>query len=179
MNINYLFSIITLYLTKEEERKTNLNIVKQVNNKVRFNFSMNQSANDVTTFVLPYDIVMQDTNLTTMLKTYKQNLMIIDEKYEYNKIDQTCYYYALLNNGRVLTFNNFSIEEVNNIRNVLYDIKIQKEEIRVIFDEEEDERPKAYRLQEAGFTSYRTLFLVTVCFLGILILSLWLFKSII
>ena len=104
--------------------------------------------------------------------------MIIDEKYNYNKVDETCYYYVLFNNGRTLSFDGFTVLELNNIRNLLYGININKDEIRV--DAIDDEKEMAYkpqlRLQQAGFSSYGALFLVVLFFADILVISLWIFK---
>ena len=68
---------------------------------------------------------------------------------------------------------------MNFVRNILYDIKINQNEIRL--DAIEEKKEMAYkprvRLQQAGFSSYATLFLVVIFFAAVLIISLFLFNS--
>lgn len=178
MDINYLYSIINLYLSKEsDEKKTNLSVIKGMDNQIEFNFNMNKENPETTSFKVISDLVLEENNLNNFIKTYKQNNMIIDEKYDCDKVNNTCYYYIKLNNGRSVSFRNFSLIEINNIRNIIYDIKFQKEEIRIVFEEEEKvENPVNYRLQQAGFASFGTLFMTIVWFLNIILVSLWVFK---
>lgn len=179
MNLNYFMSILELYLNKEKEYKTNLGIVKYQNEKVKINFTMNNVKNDVTNFFMAYDIFMDSDNLKNLFKTYKQDLIIIDEKYEYDKLNETCYYCIMLSNSRILSFKNFSLDEINNIRNLVYDIKYNPNEIKVIVDEEEKTgyyKPNL-RLGETGFAGLLSLFLMVIWFLNVLIISLWVFKN--
>lgn len=179
MDINYLYSIVNLYLTKEDDyKKTNLSITKGIDNLIQFNFNMNKNDSETTSFKVISDLVLEEKNLDNFIKMYKQNNMIIDEKYDFDKINNTCYYYIMLNNGRCVSFRNFSLIELNNIRNIIYNIKFQKEEIRIVFEEEKElKKPVSYRLQQAGFTSFKTLIIAIVLFLSIILLSLWIFKS--
>ena len=179
MDINYLYSIVNLYLTKEDDyKKTNLSITKGIDNLIQFNFNMNKNDSETTSFKVISDLVLEEKNFDNFIKMYKQNNMIIDEKYDFDKINNTCYYYIMLNNGRCVSFRNFSLIELNNIRNIIYNIKFQKEEIRIVFEEEKElKKPVSYRLQQAGFTSFKTLIIAIVLFLSIILLSLWIFKS--
>lgn len=178
MDINYLYSIINLYLSKEsDDKKTNLNVIKGNDNQIEFNFNMNKNDPETTSFKVVNDLVLEEKNLNNFIKTYKQHNMIIDEKYDYDKVNDNCYYYIMLNNGRSISFRNFSLIEINNIRNIIYDIKFQKEEIRIVFEEEQEfENPVNYRLRQAGFASFGTLFMTIVWFLNIILVSLWVFK---
>lgn len=176
MNISYLYSIINLYLKKEiDNKKTNLNI-KKINDNVECNFTMKLSS-DKTNFLVPLNDY--NLNLSDILKKYKEDLMIIDEKYSYDNSNNTCYYYVLFNSGRTLSFNGFTVQEMNFVRNILYDIKINQNEIRL--DALEEKKEMAYkprvRLQQAGFSSYATLFLVVIFFATVLVISLLVFKS--
>ena len=175
MNSDYLYSILNLYLKKEtEQKKTTLNINK-LTDQVEFKFDMNEKNSDQTTFVIPNEIY--NDNLNNFINLYKEDLMIIDEKYNTNE-NNTCYYYVLFKNGRSISFNGFSVIEMNNIRNILYDIKINQDEIRV--DEIDEEKQMAYqphlRLQQAGFSSLATLFLVVIFFADLLVIILWIIK---
>ena len=178
MNTDYLFSVIDLYLSREKDKKKISLSIQKKDNKMLFRFNMNQKSDDKTDVQLPLDNI--NDILGKVLFILKKDLIIIDEKYEYDKNNNTCYYYVLFNNGRNLSFNNFSVLELNNIRNVLYNIRINKEEIRV--SEVKEEKKMAYkpqlRFQQAGFTSYSTLFLTVLFFADILVLALWVFKLI-
>ena len=176
MNKDYLNSIVNLYLSKETDKKrTALSIIKQ-DEQVEFNFNMNKNADDKTSFVIPLD--EYNSTLVNFIKQYKDDLMIIDEKYDYNNANSTCYYYVLFKNGRNISFNGFTILEMNNIRNMLYGININSQELRV--NHIDEVKQMAYRprlnLQQAGFSSYATLFLSILLFIGILVLVLFIVK---
>ena len=96
MNLNYFMSVLELYLNKEEEYKTNLSIIKYQNGKIKINFTMNHDLNETTTFFVAYDSFMEKENLCELFKKYKESLIIIDEKYEYDKLNETCYYCIML-----------------------------------------------------------------------------------
>lgn len=177
MNSDYLHSIIKLYLSRENEKnKTNLAITKQ-KDKVQFSFNMKQGSLDKTDVQIPFDNI--NVELGIILDQFKKDLMIIDEKYKYDKVAGTCYYYVLFKNGRTLSFDGFSVLELNNIRNLLYGININKEEIRV--SEIDEEKQMVYKpqlkLQQAGFSSYGALFLTVLFFADVLVIALWIFKS--
>ena len=130
---------------------------------------------DKTVFSLPIDVV--NNHFQEFINMYKEDLLIIDEKYDYNNIDNTCYYYVLFKNGRNLSFHGFSILEINNIRNILYNIKIHAEELRVNPKEEKEMvyKPQTV-LQQTGFASYFTVFLITLFFVDIFVIALWVCK---
>lgn len=171
-NYEYLYSVLNLYLNKENDvRKTNLHIFK-ANDKVTFGFNMKEKDLDKTTCDIPFNDFM--TCISKIIAIYKNDIMIIDEKYDYNNINQTCYYYVKLKNGRILSFDGFSVLEVNNIRNILYNINTYKEEIRVKL-EKEDGVSMNYKpaLQETGFISFKYIALIVGIFSLIFVLSLW------
>lgn len=175
MDIGYLYSIIDLYLNNENDsNKTALSIQKNDDN-IEFRFTMRHDNPDKTIFTLP-TIVVNDY-WYKFLNKYKADLMIIDEKYEYDKVKETCYYYVLLQNGRTISFDGFSVIEINGIRNCLYTIRIDSDEIRVNKDEEIEPKYKPQlNLQVAGFSSYKTLFFITLFILDIFMVSLWVCK---
>lgn len=177
MNIDYLYSIINLYLKRELDNKRTILNIKKINDQVEINFNMKTVKDDRTTFVIPYEEF--NKNINEIASRFKQELMIIDEKYNYDNVNNTCYYYVLFNTGRVISFDGFSIIEMNNIRNNLYNIKINKEEIRV--DDVSDKKEMAYKprihLQEAGFSSYATLLLMVMFFIDLLVVTLWVIKT--
>lgn len=179
MNLSYFMSVLELYLNKEKEYKTNLSISKYPNSRVMVNFTMNHDLNETTSFYLEYDSFMEKDNLCLVLDKYKANLIIIDEKYEYDKLHETCYYCIMLSNSRILSFKNFSLEEVNYIRNLVYDIKYNPNEIKIILDEEQKNgyyQPRKL-LGETGFVNYLTMFTIVIWLLNVLIISLWVFKN--
>ena len=172
MNESYLLSIINLYLNNEDDNnKTTLNIEKQ-NENIYFSFGMTTSS-DTTKFFLPIEVV--NSCLEKVLLNYKNNSIIIDEKYDYDKVNKTCYYYVLFNNGRKVSFNGLNINETNLIRNYLYNIQINKEEIRVKVVEADNK--VRFKLQYAGFISLKNIFFITIFFLDVFIVSLWVCKA--
>ena len=54
MDFGYLMSILELYLSKEKNSKTKLNIIRYSLDKVKINFTTND-AKDTTTFFMSYD----------------------------------------------------------------------------------------------------------------------------
>ena len=176
MDIDYLYSIFDLYLNKEKtNKKINFSMTKK-EDVIEFNFNMNIDDVEATNFSLPYDIVAPQ--IENILNIYKDNLMIIDEKYNYQ--NNNCYYYVLFQNGRTLSLDGFSMLELNNIRNILYNISINKEELRINNINEDKQmvyKPKP-RLQQAGFTSFVTLFLALLFIADVVVIGLWIFKVI-
>lgn len=178
MNIEYLYSIINLYLKNENEKnKACLNIQKKDSN-IEFKFTMRSDNPDKTIFMLPLELV--NKYWYNFLNKYKDNLLVIDEKYNYDSVKNTCYYYVLFKNGRTLSFDGFSITEINSLRNCLYTIRIDSDEIRVNL--EEDKKPKyqpQLNLQTAGFSSFKIIFFITLFILDIFVVSLWICKILI
>jgi hypothetical protein len=177
MNKDYLYSIVNLYLNRENDnKKIALNIDLQEND-VEFSFSMTDNDIDKTSLVIPRD--EYDEIIVDLINQLKQDLMVIDEKYNYENENGSCHYLVKFNNGRKISFDGFTIIETNNIRNVLYDIKINQNEIRL--EDIEQKQEMAYkprlRLQQAGFSSYATLLLVVIFFALVLVVSLFVFKS--
>ena len=170
MDINYLNSIVNLYLMKENnDKRTNLILVKN-NDRIMFSFNMDKDNIDVTSFIISYDELFKNDNIKTLIQNYKDKTIVIDEKFD-NKV-----YSILLNNGRRISFENFSVIELNDIRNIIYDIKFQKEEIRIDFlDVEDIDNKYYYTLKPTGFANFKTILVIAVCFLVVFIVSLWLF----
>lgn len=179
MNISYFMSVLELYLTKEKEHKTNLKITKHQNEKIKINFTMNHDLNETTNFFVLYEDFMENDNLCEFLQKYKSNLIILDEKYEYDKLSEICYYAITLANGRTLSFKNFTLDEVNRIRNLIYNINYHPEEIKIVLDEFDKSGyyiPKLL-LGQTGFVSYLTLFLVVLAIFGILLFAILVFNK--
>ena len=178
MNKDYLYSILNLYVNRENETNKIILGIKRNTDDIEFNFTMNQKDEEKTSFVIPFDVYKE--NIINFINLYKEDLMIIDEKYEYNEVGKTCYYYVLFNNGRTLSFDGFTIIDMNNIRNILYNININQEEVRV--DDINVKKQMAYKprlsLQQAGFSSYASLFMIVLFFADILVIALWIFKLI-
>lgn len=174
MDINYLYSIVELYLKKETlNKKCNLVITKLENDRIQFSFNMDTNDVNVTTFSIPVEEVFENDNFQKLIRTYKQNNIVIEEKYS----DVNNNYYILLNNGRMVSFKKFTLVEFNNIRNIIYDIKMYKEDIKIKFEEEmENENKYYFKLQPTGFINFKILSIVTICFIVIFILSLWIFN---
>ena len=175
MNIEYLYSIIDLYLKNENDNSKICLNIRKIDNNIEFKFTMRRDNPDKTVVMLPLEQV--NNYWYDFLNKYKSNLLIIDEKYKYKKENDTCHYDVLFVNGRTISFDGFSIIEINGLRNCLYTIRIDSEEIRVNLDEEKDPKYKPQlNMQVAGFSSFKTLFFVTLFILDIFMVSLWICK---
>ena len=162
MNLGYLYSIINLYVKRENKtKKACLSIVRK-NENIEFSFYMHDNINDKTLVTLPLDIVLE--NRQEILNMYKDAKIVISE----NNIDNC--YTITFNNGRTLSFLNFSLSEINDWRNSLYNISIRNEEMRITLPLNETFEKKNLRLQIAGFSSYLTL-LFSVAFLSTVFLT--------
>lgn len=177
MDISYLYSVVDLYIQNDNELKTSLRVIKKDNEEIQFKFSKNNNDVDVTSINIELDKLLENNNLENILKLYKGKYIIIDEKYEYNDELKKCYWYVKLNNGRIMSFDNFSVDEINNIRNILYEIKYHREEIRVKFDDKQFDKVGLFRLRETGFANYKIICAVTLVVLVVFIISLWFFKN--
>jgi len=173
-NYNYIYSILALYFKNEsEDKKTILNIIRYKDH-ISLRFNMNEKNDDKSSYEIPIEVV--NTYITDIIKKYRDNMLVIDENFK----EKNGYYnYSVkFKSGRKLTFSNFSLLEINNLRNILFDINIRKDEIRVNIDNEKEEIKMNYkpRLQETGFVSFKSIFLMTLLFSDIFMISLWICK---
>ncbi len=175
MNTDYLLSIINLYLKKEnDKKKTNLNIHK-LEQVIIFSFNMSKKESDKTSCTISIEEI--DGKISKILNIYKEDEMIIDEKYS-NKKDN-CHYEVLFKNGRILSFDGFNSVEINSIRNILFNISVSNNVIQL--EELNEEKKMVYHptfsLQQAGFASNTTLFLVALYVLDAFLIALLIFKE--
>ena len=175
MDIEYLYNIIDLYLNNEDdESHTNMIIEKQEQN-IRFSFNMNENDFEKTVINIPLEDFTKE--ITNILNYYKQQIMIINE--EYVNQEESPFYRVFFQNGRMLSLEGFSILEINNARNILYNIHIKSEEIRV--DNINEKKTLAYQppfaLQSTGFSSYAILFIVVIFFTIVFVIALLVFNA--
>ena len=177
MDLNYLSSVIDFYLKNEtDDNRANLNIAKE-DNKAYFSFGMNGNESEKSIYETPLHII--NNHLSDIINLFKQDLMIIDEKYDLNNESNICYYCIKLKNGRIISFEGFSIIEINKIRNLLYNVTLNKDEIRVdLRSPNEISMNYEPRLQETGYTSFSQLFLLVLFVSDIVAVGLWIFVTI-
>ena len=178
MDYNYVYNLMDLYIKNEDgTQKFVLNITKSFD-KVVLKFKMNNKSTDSTTFDLPLQIV--NNYIHKIIKEFKDDNLVIDEKYELDSQNRNCVYLVKFSNGRLLSFNNFSVIEINNIRNILYNITIRQEELRMSNDNIDNIKMNYIpRLQETGFTKSSSLFLLVIFFADVFMISLFVFKLLI
>lgn len=174
MNINYLYNLIDLYLKNENDtKKAKLSFTKG-DEEVCIRMGMIDSE-EKTIFRLPKEMI--DDNLAHLLQKYKNSSLVIDEKYEYDGDKDYCYQ-VKFNKGRILIFNHFTLQEVNHIRNTLYGISINQEEIRIP-KEEQEEKKLVYHyksfLPQMGFSSYKAILITSLSVMITFLLSLFVF----
>lgn len=175
MDIEYLYNIIDLYISNEDDNHhTNMIIEKQEQN-IRFSFNMDETDFEKTVINIPLEDFTKE--ITNILNYYKQQILIINE--EYINQEKTPFYRVFFQNGRTLSLNGFSVLEVNNARNILYNIHIESEEIRV--DNINEKKTLAYQppfaLQSTGFSSYAILFIVVIFFTIVFVVALLAFNA--
>ena len=173
MDIDYLYSVLNLYLKNEKANyKTSLSIEKK-DEIFEFNFNMGLPSQDKTTCKLTID----DFNIEiyNILNIYKKDTMVIDEKNS-NKNN----YEFIFQNGRKLSFLGFTILEINRMRNIIYNITINSDEIHLV--EVEEENKMVYKpsllLQQAGFIANSNVFLIVLYLVDIFVIALWIFKEV-
>ena len=171
MNIDYLYSIMNLYFKKENNiDKACMKIVKK-NDNLEFNFNMNSNDPNKTCFFFPEDLF--EENMNNILGFFKDNSVLIDEKYNYDKEKDCCNYNVEFQNGRKITFDGFSVKYISDIRNSIYNKTLNTNEIDAKFDEEfnynlNNKFTPAY----TGFASFKSILLISLFFLIVLVISL-------
>ena len=166
MNLNSLYSIINLYVQREKNNQAIMTIAKK-DEQIEFNLSMQKNNQDKTIITLPLELVLDAKK--NILDLFRQDKIVIEEKYQDN------IYTLILNNGRKLNFKDFSLMEINEWRNDLFNIQIRKDEMRLPLLKDETKVLKP-RLQITGFVSLWSLFLTIMIISGVFITSLWLCK---
>ena len=174
MDIENLYKVMLLYLSKEEDCSVILSITKY-NDVIDFAFSMTNYPEDLTIVSINKNDVNVDL-LIDIIREFKNDLLVIDDKYDFNKEKNICKYESIFNTGRKIIFKNFKLEEVNLLRNVIYNIDIYDNNIRIDLEAKEEEIPYNARLKVSGFSSYVTIFLIALAALDIILVALWIFK---
>ncbi len=174
MDIENLNKVMKLYLDKENNSSAILTITKY-SDVVDFAFSMTNYPEDLTIVSINKTNVNVDL-LIDIIREFKSNLLVIDDKYDYNKEKNICKYESIFNTGRKIIFKNFKLEEVNLLRNVIYNIDIYDSNIHIEVEEKEQEIPYNARLRVSGFSSFITIFLVALGALDIIVIILWIYK---
>lgn len=174
MNIGYLLSILDLYLLKEK----NGSLIIEVDNildivKVKFSYSFDSSNK---TFVKIDKKIFFD-NIYEFLRKIQGNLEIKNEVLIQDIKSRE--YKLTFDKNRNLSFINFSNKEIKLIRENLNEVKndftLELSDVES-YDKKKDNLSKTKLSYSMGFTSYITLFLTSIWFLDVLMISLWIFK---
>ena len=176
MDVENLNRVMKLYLEKEKDSSAILTITKY-KDIVDFSFSMTNYPEDLTIVSVNKSNVNVDL-LIDIIREFKGDLLVIDDTYDYNKEKNICKYESTFNTGRKIIFKNFKLEEVNLLRNVIYNIDIYDSNIHIEVEEKEQEIPYNARLRVSGFSSFITIFLVALGALDIIVIILWIFKHV-
>lgn len=174
MNMNYLISVINLYLSKE---KNNYLIIELSNtdDNIKISLSYSNSYNDKTYIKINKNLFYKDINL--LINTIQSNVVINEEKIDENV------YSVIFKNNRTIKFINFSNDDIISIRNNfnftnyehLYDLKLTSSEDKN-YDEIYKENKNTNLKFSFGFGSFITIFLTSIWFLDIFMIALWVFK---
>ncbi len=191
MNTSYLLSVLDLYLAKEKDGNAVIEI-ENINNLVKVSCSFTFDHNNRTFVKVDKNEFMGRVGeivqkLQGNLEVNKENLLNYNEQRSYI-ID--------LSSGRKLTFINFNDNDLNIIRNNFANMPariLQKEPVNVpalddlVIDIDDDTEESYNQILEKntnkkpafsfGFTSFMSLFLISIWILDIFMIALWIFKA--
>ena len=172
MNIDYLYSIMNLYFKKENNAdKACMKIVKKDEN-LEFNFNMNFNDPNKTCFFFPLSLF--EENIDSILSLFKNNSVMIDEDYSYDNQKDCCNYTVKFKNGRVITFDGFSVNYISEIRNSIYNKTLHNSAIDIKIDKDLNYNNLNNKFVPAytGFASFKSILLISLFFLIVLVISL-------
>ena len=172
MTISYLLSILDLYLLKEKDNELLIEVDNE-ENLVRFNFTYSFDSINKTFVKINKDLFF--TNLKEIILKIQSNLKLEEEKFiiRNNKNIYTFNY----EQRRIITFIGFSKKEMLKIRESFNDLSDNFDfNINDSYDQILVNKPEKLQFS-MGFSNYMSLFLSSIFFLDILMISLWIFKA--
>ena len=172
MTISYLLSILDLYLLKEKDNELLIEVDNE-ENLVRFNFTYSFDSINKTFVKINKDLFF--TNLKEIILKIQSNLKLEEEKFiiRNNKNIYTFNY----EQRRIITFVGFSKKEMVKIRESFNDLSDNFDfNINDSYDQILVNKPEKLQFS-MGFSNYMSLFLSSIFFLDILMISLWIFKA--
>ena len=172
MTIGYLLSILDLYLLKEKDNELLIEVDNE-ENLVRFNFTYSFDSINKTFVKINKDLFF--TNLKEIILKIQSNLKLEEEKFviRNNKNIYTFNY----EERRIITFVGFSKKEMLKIRESFNDLSDNFDfNINDSYDQILVNKPEKLQFS-MGFSNYMSLFLSSIFFLDILMISLWIFKA--
>ena len=172
MTISYLLSILDLYLLKEKDSQLLIEVDNE-ENLVRFNFTYSFDSINKTFVKINKNLFF--TNLKEIILKIQSNLKLKEEKYEI-KNNKNIYTFNY-EERRIITFIGFSKKEMLKIRESFNDLSDNFDfNINASYDQILVNKPEKLQFS-MGFSNYMSLFLSSIFFLDILMISLWIFKA--
>ncbi|MGN1352756.1 MAG: hypothetical protein ACI4WF_01680 [Bacilli bacterium] len=172
MTISYLLSILDLYLLKEKDSQLLIEVDNE-ENLVRFNFTYSFDSINKTFVKINKNLFF--TNLKEIILKIQSNLKLKEEKYEI-KNNKNIYTFNY-EQRRIITFIGFSKKEMLKIRESFNDLSDNFDfNINDSYDQILVNKPEKLQFS-MGFSNYMSLFLSSIFFLDILMISLWIFKA--
>lgn len=172
MTISYLLSILDLYLLKEKDSQLLIEVDNE-ENLVRFNLTYSFDSINKTFVKINKDLFF--TNLKEIILKIQSNLKLKEEKYEI-KNNKNIYTFNY-EQRRIITFIGFSKKEMLKIRESFNDLSDNFDfNINDSYDQILVNKPEKLQFS-MGFSNYMSLFLSSIFFLDILMISLWIFKA--
>lgn len=176
MDVSYLLSVLDLYLMKEKDFKTIIQ-VNNIENIVKFEFSYSFDLHNKTFVKIKKELFFE--NIKYIIEKIQGTLEIEEESL--TNVDLKNTYTFLFKNKRKIVFINFTEEELHIIRNQFSNLTLDYQTI--VLDSKKDsyndklkEVPKIKLAYSFGFSSYLTLLLTSVWFLDVFMISLFVFK---
>ena len=173
--MNYLISILNLYLSRENSNPLIIEL-KKMNDTIKIELSYSNSYRDKTFIKLNKDVFFKDVKLFVL--KIQENLNVKEELIEKDK------YGIIFNNNRQISFIDFDANDIELIRQdinftnyeSLYNLNLNNDNDKS-YDEIYNDNKQGEMKYSFGFTSFITVFLTAIWFLDIFMIALWIFKA--
>lgn len=181
MNINYLLSILDLYLLKENDSPIVIEVAD--NNEIKVDVSYVRNLPNKTYVKITKEEFFG--NIKYFLNKFQGNFEI--EKENISDIRDYKVYEVILENQRKISFKKFNVKDLefirNNFNNLKNDFRFERihEPVNANYDALLKKKSSSYQqnfVHQMGFSSFSTIFLTAIWFLDIFLVALWIFKTI-
>ena len=180
MNFSYLSSVLDLYLVNEKNGTLVIEVLNQ-ENFVKIDFSYSTSVLNKTFVKIPKDTFF--SNLDTLITKISNNSQLIKNELKNNNNQNS--YFVQFSNSRSILFLGFNNEELNKlvgyfsgteVKSMENQITVSDKELTESYDNTLETNHKKFAFS-MGFASYITIFLTAFWLLDILMIALWIFKT--
>lgn len=171
MNIGYLLSILNLYLNQKKQDKLIISF-DNLENLVKVDFCYFNNQINKTFVKLDKEVFFD--NLNTIVNNIQEKFNKLEEELNYNN---NKFIYSLNSLNQNISFIGFTKEELELIRKAFNKLEEFNFKINEVTYSDIYQNKNTKLVYKMGFTSYLTLFLSSIFFLDIFVISLLIFKN--